>query len=299
VPLTLTLRHAVDLREKGKNTLKRRFYRIGQFAKMASVTLRTLRFYDKVGLLTPSQLSGAGYRLYCAEDLLRLQQILALKFLGFSLEEIKLCLQKGPKSLLAILTQQRVMMQEKRRQLDVVIKALAETETLAQAGRCDWQSLVKVIEVIQMENKVEWVQKYFKEEQLQKMKELGQASYSEEALQKLNQRGEWTEADQQRASAQWAHVAAEAKRLAALGADPAGDEAQAVARLKTELLSAFTQGDPEMEAGLGRFWKNFSALPPQERPFDASPFTVEDAGNELLEKAMTIYRERQRQSDPA
>jgi DNA-binding transcriptional MerR regulator len=61
-----------------------------------SVSIRTLRYYDKVGLLSPSQYTEAGYRLYTDADLLRLQQILALKFLGFSLEEIKHCLQIGP-----------------------------------------------------------------------------------------------------------------------------------------------------------------------------------------------------------
>jgi DNA-binding transcriptional MerR regulator len=273
-----------------------RCYRIGQFARKASVTLRTLRFYHKVGLLSPSYQTGAGYRLYSEEDLLTLQQILALKFLGFSLEQIKRYLHRGPKSLQTILAQQRAMMQEKRSQLDVVIRALAETETLLQAGQCDWQSLVKVIREIQMDQKPEWVRKYFTEEQLQKMSELNQTSYSQEALQKLKQNREWTEEDQKRASAQWEHVAAEAKRLAALGADPGGEEAQALAKLKSELLAGFTQGDPEIEAGLTRFWENFAALPAQERPF-AMPFDA--TGSEFLKKAMTIYKERQAPSRDA
>jgi DNA-binding transcriptional MerR regulator len=275
-------------------------YRIGQFARKAAVTLRTLRFYHKVGLLSPSQQTGAGYRLYSEEDLLTLQQILALKFLGFSLAQIKRCLQRGPRSLQAILAQQRAMMQEKRNQLDVVIRALAETEALLQGEKCDWQALVKVIQEIQMDQKTEWLKKYFTDEQLGKMIQLGASSYSPEALQKLQQRGEqrgeWTEADQQRASAQWAHVAAEAKRLAAAGADPGGAEAQALARLKSDLLGAFTQGDPEIAAGLEQWWKSFRALPPQERPFDASPYDAGDAGSDLLQKAMAIYQQRQGQS---
>jgi MerR family transcriptional regulator, thiopeptide resistance regulator len=257
------------------------------------VTLRTLRYYDRVGLLSPSQHTESGYRLYAEEDLLTLQRILALKFLGLSLEEIRVCLRKGPRQLEAILAQQRAMMQEKRSQLDAIIKAIGETEMLLRAGQCDWESIARVIQVIQVEQQTDWVKKYFTDEQIQKMEELRQAAYSSEATQKLGQRGEWTEEDQKRASQQWEYVAAEAKRLAEAGADPAGDEAQALAKFKADLLSAFTQNDPEIEAGLQTFWENFQAMPAEERPFDNAPYDPGDAGTELLDKAMTIYRERQ------
>ncbi len=69
-------------------------------------------------------------RRYTDADLLRLQQILALKFLGFSLEEIKHCLQIGPTVLQESLSLQKAMMQEKRTQLDNIIQAIEETEQL-------------------------------------------------------------------------------------------------------------------------------------------------------------------------
>lgn len=65
-----------------------KYYTTGQFAKMAGVTLRTIRYYDKIGLLKPSYILENGYRQYCNKDLITLQKILALKELGFSLEEI-------------------------------------------------------------------------------------------------------------------------------------------------------------------------------------------------------------------
>lgn len=257
------------------------------------MTLRTLRFYDRVGLLRPTGRTEAGYRLYTDEDLVRLQQILGLKFLGFSLQEIRACLAAGPQALGEVLLQQKALLTEKRRQLDAVLRTLEETERLLQEGRCDWDAVAGVIRMMQMDQKNEWVKKHFTPEQLRKMEELGASAYSPEALQELAQRGgEWTEADQQRAQEQWAHVAAEAKRLAAAGADPAGPEAQALAKLKCDLLSAFTQGNPQVEAGLQRFWQQFRALPQEERPFDASPYEAGDEGAALLEKAMAIYRER-------
>ena len=275
------------------DTLNGQHYRTGEFARRASVTLRTLRYYDRVGLLCPSRHTEAGYRLYTDEDLIRLQQILGLRFLGLSLQEIQDLLKKGPRHLTEILTQQKAMLEEKRRQLDAILRAIEETEQLVAAGRCDWDAVAGVIRVIQMEQSTEWVRKYFTPEQLEKMQELSQAAYSPEAQQKLVERsGAWTEADQQRAQEQWVYVATEARRLAAAGADPAGPEAQALAKFKCDLLAAFTQRDPEVEAGLQSFWQQFQALPTEEQPFDASPFDAGEAGNALLNRAMAIYGEQ-------
>jgi MerR family transcriptional regulator, thiopeptide resistance regulator len=269
----------------------KRHYRTGQFAKKASVTIRTLRYYDQVGLLSPREHTGSGYRLYTDEDLLTLQHILALKFLGFSLDEIRMCLRRGPKQLAEALAQQRAMMQEKRAQLDAIIRALAETESLLEAGRCDWESVAGVIQAIRMEKKDEWVSKYFTDDQIKTMEELGKGSYSEEARRKLQSRRTWTEEDQQKATADWTRVYSEARRLADAGADPAGPEAQAIAKLKHDLLAGFTQGDPEVSAGLNRFWEGYRALPEERKPFDASPFDAGEAGNTLLERAGAIYAE--------
>lgn len=63
-------------------------YTTGQFSKLASVTERTIRYYDKIGLLKPSFMLSNGYRQYTDTDLLKLQKILSLKHLGFSIEEI-------------------------------------------------------------------------------------------------------------------------------------------------------------------------------------------------------------------
>ncbi|MEY9996705.1 DNA-binding transcriptional MerR regulator [Streptomyces sp. V4I8] len=63
-------------------------YSVGQVSAFAGVTVRTLHHYDRAGLLSPSDRSGAGYRLYDEADLARLQQILFYRELGFSLDEI-------------------------------------------------------------------------------------------------------------------------------------------------------------------------------------------------------------------
>ena len=268
-------------------------YYSSQFAQMAAVSVRTLRYYDKVGLLSPSQHTEAGHRLYSNADLVRLQHILALKFLGFSLEEIRVLLQAGPQRLEDVLAQQRAMLQERRAQLDTIIQALEETERLLQANDCNWQSIAHVIQVIQMEKMKDWHEKYFTPEQRQKMQEMIAQAYTPEASQKLAalHPNPWTEEDQKRVDAQYLFIKQELGRLVTQGADPASAEAQNVARIKDELLFAFTQGDPDIKASLGKFWESFEARPQEQKPIDMSPYTYTAEEQDLLDKALEIYKQ--------
>ena len=68
-------------------------WKVGELASLTGLTVRTLHHYDEIGILKTSEYSSSGHRLYLEEDIIRLQQILPLKQLGISLEEIKDCLQ--------------------------------------------------------------------------------------------------------------------------------------------------------------------------------------------------------------
>jgi len=274
--------------------LGQRFYTSSQFAELASVTVRTLRYYDREGLLAPARRTEGGYRLYSDEDVLILQRILALKFLGFSLDEIKLLLKTGPQRLEEVLAQQKAMMAEKRVQLDAIIQALEETERLLQANKCDWEALVRVIRVIQMgQQNSDWVAKYFTPEQLQSMSELTDQAYTEEARQKLKtyHPGTWTEEDQQRVDERYRFVKQELGRLVALSADPASPEAQHVAQIRHELLLAFTHSDPDIEASLRNWWKSLDALPAEKKSIDMTMYTYTPEEQALLDRALEIYKQ--------
>ncbi|MFI0242252.1 MerR family transcriptional regulator [Streptomyces sp. NPDC016845] len=103
-------------------------YSVGQVAAFAQVTVRTLHHYDKAGLLSPSDRSQAGYRLYNEADLVRLQQILFYRELGFSLDEITVILKDPQASALAHLrARQRQLLEESarlQRLADVAQKAI-------------------------------------------------------------------------------------------------------------------------------------------------------------------------------
>jgi len=255
------------------------------------VSIRTLRFYDQVGLLSPSQRTDAGYRLYSDGDLVRLQQILALKFLGFSLEEIKICLQREPKGLQEALAEQRSMAQEWRERLDTVIQALAEAERLLQADHNDWESLVHVIRAIQMEQNQDWRRKYFNEEQLQTMEEVGRKAQAARGNVTLPERGPWTEEDQLRVNARYDALYAGVKRLVAAGEDPAGPAAQALAADALQLIHEFTGGNAQIEMGLKTWWQNHDSLPADRKVFQPRLIPEE---SDFLDRAKEIARPHSR-----
>lgn len=278
--------------EERRQHLDHHFYHTSEFAEMASVSVRTLRFYDRVGLLSPTSYTEAGYRLYTDRDFLRLQQILALKFLGFSLDEIKRCLQVGPTVLREALALQKAMMQERREQLDAVIAAIDETQSLLQTEQQEWESIVRVIRVIQMSQTGDWRKKYFSDAQLQQMEELSKQSYSEEQRAKLAAWGkDWSEEDQRVATRQWGAFIAGLKGLVATGADPASPEAQALAAQWAALINGFTHGDPGIQEGLKNLYSNMGNMPASERPFPM-PYNKEEEA--FLRKMIEVYREGQK-----
>ena len=246
----------------------------------------------KLASSRPLDIHRRGHRLYTDEDLWTLQQILALKFLGFSLEEIKICLQTHPEHLQETLAVQKAMMQEKRSQLDLIIQAIEQAETLLQSNQGNWETIVNVIQVMQMEQDKTWVNKYLTPEQQQKMAEISNQSYSPETAQKLAQWSKnWTEEDQKRASQQWDAVFTELRRLVADGEDPTGPEGQALAKQHRELIMQFTHGDADVEAGLRQWWKNYNELPAREKPLGMYSYSEEEAT--FLQKALEHYKRGQ------
>src|SRR4030095_1960754 len=129
------------IREEPMNKVDESMYQPIEFARIANVTIRTLHHYDKIGVLKPSGYTNAGYRLYRKHDLIRLQQIVTLKFIGFSLTQIKQLLNSNSFDLRVALNQQREILAEKRRQLDGAVTAIEKAHALLETNdEPDWQS---------------------------------------------------------------------------------------------------------------------------------------------------------------
>lgn len=97
-----------------------------QLANIANVTLRTIRYYDKEGLLKPSFVANNGFRYYNNNDLIKLQQIMLFKYLGFTLREIK-SMNLNDVDPIALSNAQKKMGEEKIDQMTKVEQALNKT----------------------------------------------------------------------------------------------------------------------------------------------------------------------------
>ena len=101
---------------------------ISQVAKLTGVSIRTLQYYDKIGLLKPSELTAAGSRMYDDDALQTLQQILFFRELGFSLKEIKQILQQPDFDRINAFKRQKELFLLKRDRLDQLIQLLEHLE---------------------------------------------------------------------------------------------------------------------------------------------------------------------------
>lgn len=127
-----------------------RLYRIGEVATATRVSVRTLRHYDRIGLLSPSAYSEGNQRLYGARELLTLQQILTLRYLGFSLKQIGALLRRPELDLAASMRAQRQAVQERIASLERIDAALGQlSERHGAAGAWDWQAAVNAVAAAQ------------------------------------------------------------------------------------------------------------------------------------------------------
>lgn len=209
--------------------------RIREFAALTRVTVRALHHYDRIGLLQPHR-TGKGYRLYGKRELERLEQIVALRFIGVPLKEMGKLL-KGS-ALEEALPRQRAVLEQKRRMLDEAIRAIEMAERSLEARRgVDTVILTNIIEVIAMQNDSSWTEKYYSSAAQTAIKE-GQAA--------------WTPELQAKAEQDWRELFRDIE--AALDLNAASDKAQELGRRWKSLVGAFTRGNPEVAKGLNRMY---------------------------------------------
>lgn len=102
-------------------------YRIGELARMAGITTRTLRFYEEAGLLAPSGRSERGYRLYCGADADRLQEILLLRRCGVAVRNIGPLLSTSPAERAELLARHLDRLRDEQRRLTRLIATVERT----------------------------------------------------------------------------------------------------------------------------------------------------------------------------
>ena len=228
-----------------------RTYLPHEFAQRAGVTIRALHHYDRLGLLKPSGRTTAGYRVYSDRDFARLEQIVALKFIGFPLIQIRELLRRKDTDLTAALRQQRQILTEKRDHLDRAVRAIERAEEIvSQGGEPDWEPFRKVIEVIQVQTRKDWMKKYYNEEQLAKIRQ------------------RWWPEVQAESERGWAELVRDTEAAITSGADPTSDIGLKLGERRQELLRLFTGGDPGIEQSLKNLYADKANWPATfKRPF--------------------------------
>jgi DNA-binding transcriptional MerR regulator len=188
--------------------------KVGELARRTGLTVRTLHHYDEIGLLRPSLHTEAGHRLYTADDIARLQQVISLRQLGFSLEEVRGCLDRPDFSPLAVIGLHLARLREQielQRQLGERLEAIAVH--LRAAGEVSAEEFLQTIEVITM------MEKLYTPEQIKQFPEVAKQAGPEEI--RAIEEG-------------WTALLAEVRANREL--DPASPEAQALAE-RWDLLS--------------------------------------------------------------
>jgi DNA-binding transcriptional MerR regulator len=240
-------------------------YTVKQLANMAGVSIRTLHFYDQVGLLKPAAHGENGYRYYSEKAALRLQQIMFFKELDFSLDEIKTIIDRPQFDLLQALNAHRAALQERARRLERLLHTVDKT-------------------IMHLEGELEMSQKQlfegFSEEKQKQYEQEIRRRYGDKAFEGVTDWNSYTPEQKTRIKAE-----SEAIYRDLVSAMPKGydsPEVQAIIGRWHQHLRYFYEPSVERLQGLGHMYNEdpeFSATFRKIHP-DLPPF---------LEQAITFY----------
>jgi DNA-binding transcriptional MerR regulator len=210
--------------------------KVGELAQRTGLTIRTLHHYDAIGLLKPSLHTESGHRLYTAGDVARLQQVISLRQLGFSLEDVRACLDRPGFSPVELI---RLHVARLREQIGLQRKLCERLEAIAAhldtAGEVSADVFLRTIEVMTM------MEKHYTPEQMKQFAEVGKLVGPEEikAIEEA-----------------WTALLPEVRANRDL--DPASPQAQALAQRWDELTERTMrgyQGFPELKQAIADNYK--------------------------------------------
>jgi len=213
-------------------------YKIGEFSKLTGVSIKALRYYDRIKLLIPEGKPESGYRIYNTNHIFRLEQIIAFKFLGLSLREIKNLLSDN--NVEEILAKQKEAIELKIKTMQSVLQVIDKAEN--NNTEMIVPKLINIIRELEMEKSKEWIESF----------------YSEEKLQQINNRP--GNAEKAKAGElKWAELIKEIRMN--IEADPASPVARELAKRWFALIEEFTQGDKEISDSLQNVYANTDKAP--------------------------------------
>lgn len=214
--------------------------KVGDLARRSGVSVRTLHYYEEIGLLAPSQHTPTGHRLYALADVTRLQQIVSLRQLGLSLTEIRACLASSALDPAEVIDRHLARIRDQielQRQLSDRLERVARA--LRATGSPSLDDLLQAIEVTKM------LEKYTPEQR---------ALFEERARIVGEQRIREVEAE-------WPVLIAEVRAEMAAGTDPGSDRVQALTRRWSGLGREFHGDNQEL---IGVLRESVTGLPDRD-----------------------------------
>lgn len=242
---------------------------IGELAKAMNITVRTLQYYDKEGLLIPSVKSEGGRRLYTKKDMVQLHQILSLKYLGFSLDDIKNNLRSLDKTedVIQVLDYQENELKSKIEKLKEVLNALQTLKKeVTVIGEVDFNKYADIIALLRQKNDGYWVVKFFDDKTMNHFKNKF-SEKPEAALSIFNK---------------WKKICDEVVLFKQQNEKPEGEKGQELAKEMWSLVMEVTGGDLSMIQNLMEFNETKDGWSEEMR---RKQLIVD----EFMEKALEIY----------
>lgn len=210
-------------------------FKVGDLARRTGLTVRALHHWDAVGLLSPSQRTDKGYRLYTETDLARLQRIVALRSLGLSLDEVRTALERPEMTLPHVLALRLALLRE---EIEERHRLYARLEAIA--VRAEATGDVTVDDLFFGIQAMNTFEKYYTKEQLDQLAERRE-QVGEDRIRQVQE--EWTQL--------FAAVRAEMDR----GTDPSDPAVRQLAAKWQALIEEFTGGDAGIRESLSRMYR--------------------------------------------
>lgn len=228
-------------------------YTVGEFAEKMKVSVRTLQYYDKQGLLKPTSHSEGGRRLYSSHDAIILQQILSLKYIGLSLEEIKtqISFQTSDVDIRSVIARQTAMLEEQMSRMQKSLFALKIIEKdLQDSSEVDLAMVADAIYLIHSIEERDWLE----------LDEFDEALKSH-----IENKSNADEQFKLRLTRDFESVSNQMAELVQRSVDPTSDEGQIVARTMWDMIQDFTGGDMSLLPQLMEFSEDKEKWPNEMR----------------------------------
>lgn len=207
---------------------------VGEAAKKLNTTVFTLQYYDNKDIYKPSCKSEGGRRLYTHKDIAKLHQILSLKYLGFSLKDIKTRIRNTdtPEEVATLLSEQALSIRAKISSLTDVLEA---TETLKeevlQIKSVDWEMYADILVLLQAKHDLYWARKYLDDTLIDRANSLDKANQENIIMAQKQLFKKVNEIQKQ-------------------GVLPESEKGQSIAKQYWDIIMDFTNGDEKLLAEL-------------------------------------------------